>query len=88
MKRGEMINRGAAAAITVVFMALVRPDPDPALWETALVSIGMYEALRWCIWYIRRIRRQEKIRKNREVMYYDGTRWADEWITWPLKEVS
>ena len=47
MKRGELINKGIAA-VTVGFMAVVRPDPMPSMFETALITVLMYEVVRWC----------------------------------------
>ena len=88
MKRGELINRGIAAVITLAFMTLVRPDPDPALWEMAMVAIMMYEALRWCVWYIRRIQKKKRIELNNFARREDGKRLDAFWIKWPMKEVS
>lgn len=87
MKRGELINRGIAAVITLAFMTLVRPDPDPALWENALVSIGMYESLRWCIGFIRK-HKHIADPMNEMVDPGDIIRWWNTRINWPMKEVS
>jgi hypothetical protein len=38
-------NRLYAHAVTVLFMALVRPDSTPALWQSALVAVLLDEAL-------------------------------------------
>ena len=38
----KMIERIIAAALAVLFMALVRPDPMPTLWQTALVTVLTY----------------------------------------------
>lgn len=86
MKRGALLNRGIAAVVTIVFMALVRPEEDPALWESALVSILMYEGIRICLDYIHRINRKQRIRRNTEAMHYDGERWARERMDWPIYE--
>lgn len=37
-------NRLYAHAVTVLFMALVRPDSTPALWQSALTAIVIDEA--------------------------------------------
>lgn len=88
MKRGEIIDRGIAAALTATFMALVRPDPEPSLVGVSIVAILLYEGLTCCIRYIRKERRRRRIQRNAEAMTYDGSRWADEWLYWPMKEVS
>ena len=43
MKKREWIRKGAAAALTLVFLALIRPTELPALWITAALGIGFYE---------------------------------------------
>ena len=87
MKRGELINKGIAAASTLAFMAIVRPDPMPSLFETALITVLMYEAVRWCVWYVRQIRQQKKDKRYITLTKRDMRRWADEWITPAIREV-
>lgn len=87
MKRGELINKGIAAAVTVGFMAVVRPDPMPTMFETALITVLMYEAVRWCVWYVRQIRQQKKDKRYITLTKRDMRRWADEWITPAIREV-
>ena len=53
-KRGDLINRGIAAAITLVFLMAVRPDPEPTALEWGIVTLLMYEGLRYCIGYVRK----------------------------------
>ena len=87
-----MINRVLAATLSIGFLTLVRPDAEPERWSVALLAVLMYEGIRWSLDYIKRIREQEK--KERQKRQYDawlnynGKRWADEWIRWPMKEVS
>lgn len=88
MKRGALIDKGAAAALTLLFLAVVRPDPMPSGVAWGITAIMMYEVLSRCIRRVRIERRREAIRRNMRAMKYDGQRWADEWIRWPLKEVS
>ena len=87
MKRGELINKGIAAASTLAFMAVVRPDPMPSMFETALITVLMYEAVRWCVWYVRQIRQQKKDKRYITLTKRDMRRWADEWITPAIREV-
>lgn len=92
MKRGGLIDKGIAATITLVFLALVKPDTDLTLVQTAFVAILLYEGIRWSAEYIRKAnakqRRRQAVEMNLKAMKYDGERWADEWIRWPIKEVS
>ena len=87
MKRGELIERGVAAGITIAFMAFVRPDPEPELWGVALVTLLMYEFTRICV---SRIRRRKRTRRTKcaTVSLGDIRRWADTRLYWPMKEVS
>lgn len=92
MKRGEMIDKVMASAVTVGFLAAVRPDAEPERWSVALLSILLFEGIRWSAEYIRKAnakqRRRQAVEMNLKAMKYDGERWADEWIRWPIKEVS
>lgn len=87
-----MINKTLAGMITIGFMAAVRPDPEPSRWGIALVSVLMYEGIRISLDYIQKVnarnRRKQQKAMNDKWLRYDGKRWADEWIRWPIKEVS
>ena len=87
MKRGELIERGIAAGITIAFMAFVRPDPDPPLAGVALVALLMYEFTRICASRIRRRKRNKRTRCSTKVSRDDIQRWADTRLYWPIKEV-
>ena len=87
MKRGELINKGIAAASTLAFMAVVRPDPMPSMFETALITVLMYETVRWGVYYVRQIRQQKKNKRYITLTKRDMRRWADEWITPAIREV-
>ena len=88
MKNGELISKGLAFVLTLGFMAIVRPDPEPSRVEAALIAILMYEVIRYCIRYIMRERRRKQRIEAAAISKEDIQRWADEWIVWPLKEVS
>ena len=82
--RGMIKNKLFAAAVTMAFMAVVRPDPEPELWGVAMVAIMMYEFIFYAIEYIgREIREREReyrIEVNEIARKKDGRRWANEWI--------
>ena len=88
MKRGELINKGIAGAVTVGFMAVVRPDPMPTMFETALITVLMYEAVRWCAWYARKANRKRKEDRYITTSLQDMRRWANEKLYWPMEEVN
>lgn len=88
MKRGDFIDRGFAFAVTLGFMVFVRPDAEPERWAVTLVAIMMYEAIRWCSWFTRRMQKAKRKKENERAMHYDAERWADEWITWSIREVN
>ena len=87
MKRGELINKGIAAAVTIGFMAVVRPDPMPSLVGSAFITVLMYETVRWGVYYVRQIRQQKKNKRYITLTKRDMRRWADEWITPAIREV-
>ena len=86
MKRGELINKGIAAASTLAFMAVVRPDPMPSLVEAAFITVLMYEVVRWCVWYARKASRKRKEDRYITTSLQDMRRWANERLYCPLQE--
>lgn len=82
-----MINKGIAAAVTVGFMAVVRPDPMPSMFETALITVLMYEAVRWAVWYVRKTNRKRKEDRYITTSLQDMRRWADTKLYHPIEEV-
>ena len=86
MKRGELINKGIAAASTLAFMAVVRPDPMPSLVGVALVSVLLYEAMVYSIDFVRKSQRKRKERHYITVSRADMKRLANERLYWPLTE--
>ena len=88
MKKGELINKGIAAAVTVGFMTVVKPDPMPSMVETALITVLMYEVVRWCVWYARKASRKRKEDRYITTSLQDMRRWADTQLYWPMKEVN
>ena len=90
MKRGEMINRAIAAGITIAFMAVVRPDPDPELWGVALVAVMLYEAISRSIDYVQKVNRRQKVEEyislNLKARKEDGER-LDDMVFNPIREV-
>jgi hypothetical protein len=86
MKRGDFIDRGLAFAITLGFMTFVRPDVEPTRVEATIVAIMMYEAIRWCSWLTRRMQKAKRKKENERAMHYDGERWAEERLYWPIYE--
>ena len=90
MKRGELINKGAAGAITLLFLAAVRPDPTPNALEWGVVALLMYEGLTWCVRYARLVHARSKRQKARDEyerwLHYDGKNWAKTWLYWPIHE--
>ena len=92
MNKKGIMNKLLAAALTLAFMALVRPDPDPSIVGVSLVAILLYEVLRFALDGISEHRRQ-MLRSRRRIESLaageeDIRRWADTWLVWPLKEVS
>lgn len=87
MRKGELINKGIAAASTLAFMAAVRPDNGASLVGVALISVALYEALTYCIGYVRQIQKKKNDNRYITLTKRDMRRWADEWITPAIREV-
>ena len=81
-----MINKVLAAAITVAFMAVVRPDPDVSKIGIVFAGIIMYEGLEWSIKYIRKARKKSRYIKSATISRQDMKVWADTWLYHPLSE--
>jgi hypothetical protein len=88
MKRGELINKGIAAAVTIGFMAVVRPDPMPSLVGTAFITVLLYETVRWGVWYVRKTNKKRKEDRYITTSLQDMRRWANEKLYWPMEEVN
>lgn len=88
MKRGELINKGIAAAITLGFMTAVRPDAEPTRVEATIVALLMYEAIRFCLDYSKKKQRKRYVTLNLKARDEDGKRWAEEKLYWPIEEVN
>ena len=86
MKRGELINKGIAAAVTIGFMAVVRPDPMPSLVGAAFITVLLYETVRWGVWYVRKTNKKRKEDRYITTSLQDMRRWANERLYWPLQE--
>lgn len=86
MKRGAMLDRGIAAVSTIAFMTFVRPDAEPSRVEVTILAILMYEAIRFCSWYIRRVNRRKKTDQYITTSRQDMKRWAAERLDWPMYE--
>lgn len=63
-----------AGAVALIFMALVRPDRVPELWQVALITIGIYECALMAIKTARQQRMENRIRENRRIRRIEGKR--------------
>lgn len=87
-----MINKGRAAAVAVLFFALVKPDSVPDMWIVSLLTIGIYEAVLMAL-NIWAASRSEKARKAEELKTYyhnrgNGRRLEQTTFAWKMKEVN
>ena len=76
-----MINRAIAAGVTIGFLALVKPDPNPTLWGVGLTAIMIYEGAVLCVSGIRKYQREKKEQRYITVSLSDIRRWAEEVIS-------
>ena len=74
----ETIVKLAAAVPALFFMALLRTDADPALWQAALVSIMFYCVNRAVIDITAKEIRMNRRREIRKLEMQDIRRWAEE----------
>lgn len=76
-----MINKMIAAGITIAFMAMVKPDPNPSLWGVGLTAIMIYEGTVLCVSGIRKYQQKRKEQRYITVSLGDIRRWAEEVIS-------
>lgn len=69
-RRGaRLIKKGIALGLTLVFMAVVRPDPDVSVLGVAFVTLLMYEGLLLAIrrtWRMKR--RSDQAKKLKRIL--------------------
>ena len=86
MKR-DMMDKGMAAGVTLLFLALVRAEAHPQLWQTGFIAIGMNEALLMGVKIGRDCANEKRKRESKRQLQGDITRWAEEWFN-PMREVN
>ena len=86
-----MVNRGIAAAVTLLFMLVVRPDPNPSIVGVAFSTILFYETTRMCLDHIKRSNQKQERKRmilmNERARRENGER-LDDCIFNPFKNVK
>lgn len=82
-----MRDKGIAMAGTLLFLAAVKTNAEPTLWQVGLVAVGMYEAMLLAVKVGRDVAKERRRQQNRRYRKRDGRRWAEEWFN-PYKEVK
>lgn len=81
-----------AGIVVVVGMALIRTNAEPALWQMAFLSIGLYEAINLFTQVaqtLKKDRTENRIRKvNAEINRRNGRNLDDFRVGWPMREVG
>ena len=70
----KLRDKGIAALITIAFMALIRTNAAPSLWQVALIAIGFYECALIGIRTVRQQRRDARIIENNRQRRIEGMR--------------
>lgn len=83
----EIVAKASAMISTLSFMALVRTNADPELWQIAFTTLVLYESIVIGIQVMCFQSRKSKKRKRIRLQQQDARRWAEEWFN-PLREVS
>ena len=86
MRRGT-VARIMASVITTVFIALIRTNAHPEMWQVALLTLGLYECGVMFIQIAQREARKSRRNKIIRIRQQDARRWAEEWFN-PYREVS
>ena len=82
----KMVNKILAAAITVAFLSLVRPDPTATEIGYVISALLIYETLAWCIGYVRKVNHRKQEKHYITLTKADIRRWANEQLYWPIHE--
>jgi hypothetical protein len=57
-------DKAAAALITIAFMALIRTNAGPSLWQVTMIGITLYEFTQYAIRTVRQQRKAALIMEN------------------------
>lgn len=67
-------DKAAAALITIAFMALIRTNAGPSLWQVAMIGIALYEFTQYAIRTVRQQRKAALIMENNRQRRIEGKR--------------
>ena len=81
-----MVNKILAAAITVAFLSLVRPDPTATEIGYVISALLIYEGLVFCFNYTQKVKKKKKKEHYITIGREDIKRWANEQLYWPIHE--
>ena len=86
-------DRLTAALIVIVGMALIRTNANPALWQIAFLSIGLYESILLFMWTARTVKKEHSRKKinteNEKINKMNAANLNEPWIGyWPMREVG
>jgi len=80
-------EKTVAGALSVLFLALVRTDADPQMWQVALIALVLYECAVMTIKIAQKEARHRRRNRIIRIRQQDARRWAEEWFN-PYREVS
>lgn len=67
-------DKAAAALITIAFMALIRTNAGPSLWQVTMIGIALYEFAQYAIRTVRQQRKAALIMENNRQRRIEGKR--------------
>lgn len=70
----KLRDKGIAALITIAFMALIRTNAAPSLWQVTMIGIALYEFTQYAIRTVRQQRKAALIMENNRQRRIEGKR--------------
>lgn len=70
----KLRDKGIAALITIAFMALIRTNAAPSLWQVTMIGIALYEFTQYAVMTVRQQRKAALIMENNRQRRIEGKR--------------
>ncbi len=70
----KLRDKGIAALITIAFMALIRTNAAPSLWQVTMIGIALYEFTQYAVRTVRQQRKAALIMENNRQRRIEGKR--------------
>lgn len=86
--KNKGVDKGLAAAGTIMFVGLIQTGAEPPFWFLAALSLALYEVCLWCCRIARKEAYQERKSQYIAINKLNGKRLEEARVGWPMKELD